>query len=751
MRTRTTGGWFKLSPLAAAFLSLPAAAQDAGQPAESRAVSPVVVTATRLEQPSFDLPVAIDSVGREQIQETGRPQVNISEQLNKVPGAFVSNREAYAQEQQITIRGFGSRSTFGTRGVKLLADGIPAVTPDGQGSPGLFDLQSAERIEVLRGPFSALYGNHSGGVVQVFTEDGPERPTVTVEGLGGSWGTWKGGLKFGGGGDSGVNYIGSLSRYYSDGYREHSEAQKDQFNGKIRTLLPGGGTLTFVANYLDQPENQDPLGLTAQQVRDNPRQAGTDAVRFDTRRSLDNKQAGLVYEQPVNDANTVRAMVYLGERNNDGYLAIAPGTQNNVKQSGGVSVLSRNFGGAGLRWTHRNELFGGPLTLQAGGDYDRSTEDRKGYLNFLGSAGAPAALGVKGALKRDEDNTVDSWGTYLQAEWAATQKLSLSAGVRYTEVSFDSQDNFICTNTVNTTGTPLGTCSGSTNAVTSNRTTWNPDDSGSKSYSAITPVAGVLYKLTPALNVYANAGRSFETPTFIELAYQSDPNASGLNFALKPAKSDHYEVGAKVYLTPQTRMDVALFLIDTRDEIVVETNVNGRQSYKNAGDTQRQGVEVSLSSAFGHGFTGFVAATWLNAEFKDSFRSCSAPPCGAGGNQTVNAGNKIPGVPDYQLYGELAWRHAASGFNTGVEVRTQGKVYVNDVNSEAADAFTVVALRAGLEQRLAKWRFSEFVRVDNVFNVDYVGAVGVNDANGRYYFPAPTATLSVGGTVAYSF
>jgi iron complex outermembrane receptor protein len=249
-----------LSLCGVAALRLPASAQDP-QPADSSIqLSPVVVTATRVEQPSFDLPVAINCIGQEQIQDTAKPRVNISERLNTVPGTVVQARENYAQEQQIIIRGFGARSQFGTRGVKLLADGIPASTPDGQGGAGLFDLDSAKRIEVLRGPFSALYGTHSGGVVQVFTEDGPAQPTLSATAMAGSWESWRAGLKFGGTTDGGLNYIGNLTTSNTEGYRDHSSARKNRVNGKLGSTLRTGASLSLVVNYLNHPDNLDPLG-----------------------------------------------------------------------------------------------------------------------------------------------------------------------------------------------------------------------------------------------------------------------------------------------------------------------------------------------------------------------------------------------------------------------------------------------------------------------------------------------------------
>ena len=550
-------------------------------------LAPIVVTPTRVEQSSFDLPTAINSIDKETIQEQ-RQGVNISEALVRVPGTVVQNRETFSQEQQIIVRGFGARAGFGVRGVKLLADGIPASTPDGQGGTGLFDLESAKSIEVLRGPFSALYGNHSGGVVQVFTEDGPDRPTITPYYSFGSYETWRAGLKFGGQlGD--LNYIANASHFETDGYRDHSSAIKDQFNSKFKVKLSDSTSLTFIINYINQPDNEDPLGLNATQVQQNRKQAIPAAYQFDTGRSLSNVQTGAVIEHALTDQDKLRFIAYVGNRKNDGNIAVGTNT---ITTSGGVTVLDRDFYGLGTRWTHGTDLLSRPLTITSGADYDSATDARKGYVNNNG---------VATFLKRDEDDSAASAGGYVQAEWAFAEQWSASAGLRYTKVDFESDDHYVCRASGNASALPIcpGIVAGSG---------INPDDSGTLSFDAWTPVAGLVFKATPTWNIYANVGKSFETPTLIELAYRPD-GSPGLNFGMQPSTSVHYEVGTKIFAGTSTLVEMAVFQIDTKKEIVVASNIGGRQAFKNAGDTQRRGVELSANSHWGHGFTTYLAAT----------------------------------------------------------------------------------------------------------------------------------------------
>jgi iron complex outermembrane receptor protein len=718
----------------------------------------VVITGTRVEQNSFDLPMAIDSIDAATIQEQ-RATVNLSEVINRVPGVASAGKENYTQEQSLTIRGFGARSAFGVRGVKLFADGIPASTPDGQGGTGLFDLASASRIEVLRGPFSALYGNHSGGVVQVFTEDGPERFTLTPSFQFGSYDTARYGLKFG---DTiGIfNYTASVSHFRTDGYRAYSESDKDQANFKAKWQLGDRSTLTVVGNYMHQ-QGQDPLGLNIDQLNADRRQQGTGALSgangirnaefFGTRRTLENSQGGVIFETALTDRDTVRAAFFLGNRNNAQYLAINALVQNNIRAAGGLSTFDRDYWGTNVRWTHRYDK----ATMTVGAEYERADEDRKGYRN-----GATVAndnllnvnYGSQGELKRNELNTAEQSGIFLQGELEATERILLSAGVRYSKVEFSSKDKFVCT-------TDGAACSGSTLTVNTGLNRLNPDDSGSADYSDWTSTVGAVFKLTPTTNLYANAGQSFEAPTLIELAYRPN-DLSGMNFDLKPSTSMQYEIGVKSYVTDATRIDAAVFYIDSEKEIVTQSNQNGRVVYQNAGDTSRKGFELSIDSRLNQNFAAYAALTLIDAKFEDAFRTClvaqcaSTTPPGITANSSVVAeGNKIAGIANKSFYGELTYRHAGLGFNGAIEYRASGRMFGDDTNQVRVGGYGVAAIRGGFTQKLGGWRVSEFARIDNLFDKEYVGSVYINAGEaltGRYYAPAGERSWLIGISAAYA-
>jgi iron complex outermembrane receptor protein len=695
-------------PLAYGFLSAaPAGAQES---APAAVLPGVTVTATRVERESFDLPLSIDTVSAKTISED-RPGVNLSEALNAVPGIVVQNRQNYAQDLQISSRGFGARSAFGVRGLRLISDGIPATMPDGQGQAASFNLDTAERIEVLRGPFSSMYGNAAGGVIQIFTADGPPQPTITGKYDLGSYATSKWALGYGGQhGPLNVNAITSVFR--TEGYRDHSAALRDQTHAKLKVDGGSAGTFTLVVDSLDQPETQDPLGLTRTQVAQNPKQATPQAYQFNTRKSISQNQVGLVHDLKLGSRDTLQARVYVGDRQVTQYLAIPLATQAPATHSGGVVDLDRSFGGAGVRWTHSAAIAGTPFDLSIGLDYERMAERRRGFINNLG---------IAGALKRDEDDTVQSTDVYAQAEWHPWERVLVMAGIRHSRVRFESEDAFIVPG--------------------------NPNDSGSIRYVRTSPVVGATFEVSPRLNIYANAGKGFETPTFAELAYRPDGSA-GLNFALHPSVSTHYEIGTKLKLNEANRVTAAIYRIDVSDEIVVASNTGGRTTFKNAPHTRREGFELGWQGRLGKGWEAAVAYTRLHARFTDSFTTVVGAPAVTA---FVRAGNRLPGVPAVTLFGELVWRHAASGFHAGAEVRHNSKVFVDDQNSDAADAYTVASLRAGFEQRGKRWRFTEFVRVDNVANKNYVGSVIVAEGNSRFFEPSPGRNWLFGVSAQLTF
>ena len=706
-------------PAAVAWACLAAGAA----PVWAQTLAPVTVTATRTELPPFDVPASVDVIDGERLRGDGRAQLNLSESLALTPGIAARDRQNQAQDLQLSVRGFGARSTFGVRGVRIYVDGIPATMPDGQGQLSHIDLGSASRVEVLRGPFSSLYGNSSGGVLQVFTEPGEGPPVITPSFAFGSDGFYRGGLRAAGSSGA-LGYSVGASRITSDGYRDHSAYERNLGNARLDLSLAEGRKLTLIANRVELKAD-DPLGLTRAQFDANPRGVDPSAIRFNTRKTVTQTQGGLVYTHPLGGGDQLRAMVYTGARDTVQYQSIPVVTQAPATHPGGVIDLERSYSGIDLRWTGQTSLAARPLEIVAGLSYDTLREQRRGFQNFTG-AGASQVLGVQGSLRRNETNHADNLDPYAQATWKIDPKWTVNAGIRRSSVSFDSADQYI-----------VGT---------------NGNDSGSAKYSATLPVAAVTYAATPDLRYYASAGKGFETPTFNEIAYRAS-GGTGLNFNLKPSRSNNVEAGVK-WRTPTgsaTRVETtaAVFHTATRDEIVTQTNLGGRSTFQNAGATRRQGFELASSLSLPQNWLAQLSYTWLDAKYRDAFLTCVAAPC-ATPNVAVPAGNRIPGIARSSLALEAGWR-PAQGFRGGVEARYLSSVPVNDANSDAAGSYFITAAHVGYVLVAGKWRFATTARIDNLMDKKYAGSVIVNEGNGRFFEPAAGRTWLLSATGSYAF
>ncbi|MCC2975050.1 TonB-dependent receptor [Massilia sp. IC2-476] len=699
---------FRRTAIAAACMSAPliAIADEVGAP-----INVVVVSATRSAHTSFDLPAAIDIVDASQIRDT-QPRVNASEALAAVPGLVARDRQNYAQDLQISSRGFGARSAFGVRGVRLVADGIPATMPDGQGQAATFNLDMAERIEVLRGPFSALYGNHSGGVIQLFTRDPKGAPAIESSFSAGSDGLRK--LDVNAQGSSGkLGYLLDASRFETDGYRAHSAATRDQAYAKLVVEPSDTSRLVITASGLRQDDTQDPLGVTWATYQRDPRAGEIDttdtqspqrtlAERYDTRKSIDHQQFGLTWEQRFG-SDRLLVTAYGGNRRVVQYQSFSRGFQAPPTHSGGVVDFDRDFHGVDANWRAVRELGGGTLRATVGIEVARSTDARQGFENFIGNT-----FGVKGNLRRDEQNEVRSTDPYAQVEWERGPWV-LTGGVRRSRVSFDVTDRFLA----------------------------NGNDSGSVEYSHTAPLVGVLYKVSPMLNVYASAARGFETPTLNEVFYSG--TGAGFNFRLAPAIGKHLEAGVKAMLAPGVRVNAAVFQVRTQGELVVDSSAGGRTSYRNASATLRQGGELSLDAELGGGWNARLALSALRAIYDEAFGA-------------VPEGSRLPGIPKTSLYGELGWTEQAGRFGAALETIANGRVYAEDTNTATpAPGYAIVNARVQASQQLGGWRFKQYARLNNLFDRTYVGSVIVGDTNRRYYEAAPGRNWIMGVSAQYQF
>ncbi len=657
---------------------------------EAKSLSPVVVTATRVEQDSFDLPMAIDKVEKSAIQE-GQLRMTLSESLARVPGITAQNRNQMAQDPQISSRGFGARSAFGVRGIRVYVDGIPLSMPDGIGNPGSVDLDAIGSIEVMRGPFSAMYGNSSGGVIQMFTNNIPATPQVSGDVLFGSFGTRRESLQATGN-RQGVDYLLNFSNYEADGYRAQSANEKRQATVKLGVKLSEDSKLTTLLNWFDQFA-QDPGGLTAANLNTSYTMASPNNVAANARVIRNNTQVGFNFEKVLDSRNTLNAITYVGQRDNTQYLSTGGAT-------GRASAIARDYYGAELRVTHRGTMFDRPYTATAGisaGFMDDARTD------------SPASAGViNGSPTRDETQKANNFDQYVQGLWSVADRWDVHAGVRHTRLKQRITDHL-----------PLSDGNGT----------------GSLSFDKTIPVIGAVFKATPALNFYANVGKGFETPTMIEISF-SDTAGNGPNLNLRPATSTNIEIGSKWMVSDHTRANIALFNISTENEIVTQSG-GTYTTYRNAGKTTRQGAEVSAETLLGNNLSLLAAYTYLDATFD------------SGSN--FNPGSYIPGTYRSQLYAEAAWKYQPIGFQTALEMRYNSKVYANDANTASVDDYVILSLRGQFRQKYKDWTLTEYARIDNLFDEKYVGSVRVNDTNSRFYEPAPGRNWILGVKASHNF
>lgn len=658
----------------------------------------IEVTALRTHASWLDTAASVHTVNARALTDT--PKTNISDALKGIPGLQALERENYAQDMQISMRGFGARSTFGVRGIRIYVDGIPASMPDGQGQTSNIDLNSLDKIEVLGGPFSSLYGNSSGGTILATTREGEGKPSVSLGFNTSRFAKQQTSFQLQSGSESAYLPAYNISSNYFDtnGYREHSDARKVLNNAKFTWNLNDGSTLNWVLNQV-RIRAADPGGLTREQWQENPRQIAQNVRDYNMRKEIDQSQTGLTWDKPINEHNSLYAMVYAGRRHVVQYQSIPAKAQTAPKHAGGVIDFTRHYYGADLRWLNKNTLPN--LTLIGGVAFDRENEDRQGYNNFNGSH-----LGVKGKLRRDEYNTLWNLDPYMQFSWLFVPKWHVDGGLRYSNVHFKTQDHYLA----------------------------NGDDSGALRYHKLLPSISLGWDFRDDAAAYIAYGKGFETPTFTEMAYRPDGMA-GFNFNLKPSTSDTIEAGLK-FDQQWGIFSATAFHTESHNDIVSAVSAGGRSTFRNADRTKRYGAELGWQKTLWQNLEARASYSYVDAKFDSDIPAL-------GKAVSVRKGNKIPGVAKNQLYFGLQWQ-PKQGWQGGIDVRYMDKIYVNDSNTDHAPGYALASANIGYEWAYRGWTLSSYARVDNMFNRRYAGSVIVNDSNGRYFEPSPKRTFSTG-------
>ncbi|RDZ28780.1 TonB-dependent receptor family protein [Lysobacter silvisoli] len=682
---------------ALALLVLSASASAQQNQTQARTLDSVEVVAPRRALAEF--PGAVTVIEGRTLRE-GQRQVNLSEALARVPGISVLDRQNYAQDLQVQSRGFGARSTFGIRGIRLVVDGIPSTAADGQGQAANFPLDALDRIEVLRGPLALQYGNAAGGAIVAAT-DLQRLRGASAQAWGGDHGSYRVGALADGASEDGRwrGRVG-VSRFGTDGERPHSAAQRSQFDAVAEWSPREGERLRLVLNSLSQPDTDDPLGLDRAGLRADPHGTDPVALRFDTRKRIGNHQAGLRWQRDYAPGREAWVGAYGIRRDVVQYLAIPMAAQTAPGSAGGVIDLGRRSTGldAGHRW------YGARGGLALGVELARLDEDRRGYENYVGDR-----LGVRGRLRRDERNRIADRELYAVGDYAPAAGWTLLGAVRHARLEFRSDDRYFAPG--------------------------NGDDGGRADYRETSAALG-LSRAFARGEVFASLGRGFETPTATELAYRADGSA-GFNRELQPARFDTAELGLR-WRRGGARFSAAVYRVEGEHEIVPADSRGGRASFANAGRTRRDGVELGLDGDWGAQWRYAVAANWIDARFEQSFAYRVQ-----GATRTVAAGSRVPGVPRADGYAELAWRSRDGALGAALEGRFSDRIAVDDRNTDFAAGNARFALRLDWRPRNGRgWR--GFARVDNLFDRDYVGSVIVNEGNARYFEPGAGRGFTLG-------
>ncbi len=670
--------------LLVAGLTSPAFADDS-----ATELTTITITAPGLSRDLIATPAAVSVIDGRDLHD-GRQALGLDEALNRVPGALFQNRYNPAQNLRISIRGFGARAPFGVRGIRLRVDGLPETLPDGQSQVDTIDLESVERIELIRGPAAAVYGNAAGGVIDVSTADRlPDGRNLELRGQGGSDGFRRLGARGAFDGDPLHGHVSAWDMKH-DGWRAQSRTKKRLAQAKLIHDAGTGRRHAWLLTAYDQPLGEDPGGLTRAEVDADRRRAAPAALALDAGQRVDQQRVGWVFTDAASLPGELGAHAFYTRRDFEQQLPFA-----------GASLVGfdRAFFGAGLDYTARARIGMRPLHYTIGVDAARQRDDR---YRFAVDGG-----GAVGAQLQDAIETATASGIFAQADLGLTPFVDATLAGRVDRVRLAIDDRF----------TPDGAASGSRN------------------YDEFSLSAGIGWQWRPLHRVYANAGSAFETPTFTEFYDPAQP-AQGFDPSLEPQRAQGVETGLKGWVGGATRYEVALFAIRTKDEIVQIASDPNR--YANAARTRREGVELALVHELSSAVTLTGAYTAAHYRFR-SFTGAANDPV---------AGRQLPGLPRQQVYGELAWR-AASGVYVIGDLLYIGSRYADNENTVPVAGHVVMNVRAGRVWQAGRTAVEVFAGIHNLADRDYFSNLRVNAGGGRYFEPAPGRNGYAGLSMSY--
>lgn len=670
----------------------PAAPKSAGDATASAVeLAPVKVTATRLGQAMLDTPAAIDVIRHDAISQ-GRRKVQLDSALNRVPGVYATNSSNFAQNVRISIRGFGARTPFGVRGIHMLVDGIPATVVDGQSQTDAIDPGSIENIEVLRGPFSALYGNATGGVINITTLEPSDGPVDKAEVSAGSHDYNRESMASARQFDH-WGYAATLTRLKQNGYRGHSRVERNYFIGKLEHDVGRYGQVKLTTHLLYAPNTQDPGAVTRQAAHQHRSAARDKNLRYDSRKNASQEDVGVVFTNRLTDKQDYKVHAFYSHRDFSQYLPF--GSAN----GGGAVAYARNFFGGGIQTTRYDTLFGHDNELVIGFDAQTQQDDRQRYNNDFGS---------QGVQRMDQDETATNYAIFLQDVFTVTSSLKATLGMRYDWLSFDIADHFRS----------------------------DGDQSGNRDYRRTSANFGLNYTWTPGQHVYANIANAFEAPTFTEFA--NPTGSGGFNPSIEPQKAVNYEIGAKGKLGDRGRYQLDFFWVTMRDGVVAYDENGTRTFYENSGRDRRKGLESKISFNITPTLSTTLSYTLASYEYRNFVDQ----------NGHDYSGNRLPGIPEQKAFGELKWQRDDIGY-AAVDLLWVGSIYADDANKTRVSSHAVVKTRFGKTFDIGSKDLTAYAGIDNLLDKKYYDNIRINSYGGRYFEPAPGRTLYAGLKVRF--
>jgi iron complex outermembrane receptor protein len=647
-------------------------------------LSEVEISASRLDGTDSQVPAALSIVGSTQIQ-TAQPQLSLNESLPFVPGLLALNPDNFAQDLRVSIRGFGARAAFGIRGIKIMVDGLPETTPDGQSQVDNLALGVLQQMEIIRGPASGLYGNASGGVINVKTENPPEDFFAETRLMAGSYGLQQYQLKAGQ--QLGAfSYLLHGSHTLLDGYRENSAVQNTLLNGKLNFELHEDHRLSLILNHVDSPQADDPGGINRAAVEEDRRQARDANLRFQGGEEVVQSKVGLTYEGSFSPQHSLNARLFYINRDFNNRLPFG---------FGGIVNLQRAFYGGGFTYQFEPRSTTLDYRLRAGLDWESQSDDRLRFVNLDGE---------RGALTFDQQENFQNVGLYLLQD-LGWNNWTFKLGLRLDAARLEALDRFLS----------------------------DGDDSGKIEFNNFNPMVGASYRISDALNLYGSYSSSFETPALSELSNNPD-GGGGFNDQLKPQKAQNYEIGLKGTGGSALKYSLALFYLDITNELIPFEleDFPGRTFYRNAGNSSRRGLELEGNWLIASGLIAQFTYTYSNFQYED-YETDS-------GNLE---GNITPGIPKHTAATGVSYL-SPGGFFAALQARFVGEMYLNDSNSETDDAYALVNLRVRQSFEFSNWTLEPFFGLNNLFNAFYNSNIRINAFGGRFFEPGAERNVYLG-------